>query len=548
MASEQPSFPIRATALVAAIREMLDARGEIVAASVLSRSEVSIQATGYDNWDGGTYIWEVVLRLRPSDFAVLSADERKAYSDAIARAATELSHDQHGHSIGSVRIAPSLGNQSETLTDSLPRLLALRGLTLGRELGSGSYGRVFLATHDALGDARAVKLFEPSALVQGSLAKLDRALERFKREAQILARLRHPNVVRLFDAHLVGNIRFIVTDYCDGVTAKVLVERGRLSFDAAVAIVTPLLEALVEVHAAGVIHRDIAPKNVIVREASDPSPVLIDFGLSGLLEAELADRLTTTALGTPGFSAPELVSDPTCQERRVDVYSMGALLHYLMTGRPPNHAEPTKLLLELGVEPRRVSVIEIGFAAQAARRYPSAQAFLDALRGTGHSSRGTVQPAVAPAIDEESLLQLLGATPRPELASLLGQAHLAFVCAEPEDYVKERLAYVATLLCGTRQLVDVLAGRRWSDSWQGEDELVPAVAQLIALRRGTAVADEKRARDGLARATQLGWLTESEYDAWKPGMQSGSGMRSRYQVSTLGKQLVAKAGVELARR
>lgn len=531
------------------MREMLEARAETKAAATLDRADVSIDATDYDNWDGGTYLWELVLRLRPHEFALLTEGELQASSDAMVRAAKELASGLRGHNIGNVRIAPSLEQvaiaDSESITTELSRLLGLRGLSLGRELGCGSYGRVFHAIHEALGHARAVKVFAPSALVQGSRAKLERALQRFQREAQVLARLRHPAVVRLFDAHLAGNVRFIVTDYCDGVTAKVLVERGPLSFDTAVAIIKPLLEALVEVHAAGVLHRDIAPKNVIIRENSDPSPILIDFGLSGLLEAELTDRLTTTALGTPGFWAPELVADPTCQDPRVDVYSMGALLHYLITGRPPNQAEPARLLTALGIDAGRVLVIETGFAAQTTRRYPSAQAFLNALRGIGQPQAGAIEPVVASAIDDESILQLLGASSRPELASLVHQAHLGFGRTEPAKYAKERLAYLATLLCGTRQCVGLLGGGRWSDLWQSEDELAPALAQLIALSGGAPVADEEKAREVLARATQIGWLSESEYDAWRPGMQSGSGMRSRYQASALGKQLLVEAGIAI---
>lgn len=401
--------------------------------------------------------------------------------------------------------------------------------------------------HDALGHPRAVKVFASSAHVQGSRAKLERALQRFQREAQVLARLRHPSVVRLFDAHLSGEVRFIVTDFCDGLTAKAIVERAPLSFDAAVAIIKPLLEALVEVHAVGVLHRDIAPKNVIIQETAPPTAILIDFGLSGFLEAELTDRLTTTAMGTPGFLAPELVADPTCQDPRVDVYSMGALLHYLLTGRPPNQAEPDRLLTALGIDANRIMVIETGFAAQTTRRYPSAQSFLSALRAVTQSQSELTDQVLTGGIDDDSMLQLLGATARAELAPLVQQAQLVFSRTEPAKHAKERLAYLATLLCGTRQCVELhIDGVRWTDSWQREDEIVPALAQLIALRGGATVADDKKARDVLARATQIGWLNESEYDAWRPGMQSGSGMRSRYQASALGKQLLLEAGFKVS--
>jgi serine/threonine protein kinase len=533
------------------MREMLKARNETTALRLLGQADATLVRTGYDNWDGGTDLWELVLHLRPEEFAVLPEAEVEAASASLAKAAKELTARLQGHGLQGVRVAPSLervaNSGSDQVVADLSHLLAVRGLSLGRELGSGSYGRVFHSTHSALGHERAVKVFAPSALVQGSRAKLERALLRFQREAQVLARIRHPAVVRLFDAHLSGDVRFIITDYCEGETAKTVVEQGLLSFDAAVAIVKPLLEALVEVHSSGVLHRDIAPKNVIVQEGPNPKPVLIDFGLSGLLEADLAERLTTTAVGTPGFWAPELVADPTCQDPRVDVYSVGALLHYLITGRPPNQADPDRLLRAHGIEPRRIVTIEAGFASQVTRRYPTALAFLNALRALDRADHGTHAPAQSQVvIDDETVQQLLGlGRSRPEIESIVQQAHLSLCRRAPEKYAAERDAYLATLLCGVRQWVRLFPDGRWAESWQEEDDFVRAVAQLLAIRSGEVTADQRKAREALGRATQVGWLIETEYDAWRPGMRSGTGMRSQYQVSALGKQLLADSGVEI---
>lgn len=547
--SEAPKFPHDAREFARAAEDMLRARNETAAVDALARGKVSLNCIDYDNWDGGTWLWEMVVAMPPRAFALLDATAVKSATEALTQACRELAGGLQGHSL-SARIIPALPNPStkaglasDDPQTQLADLLAQRGLQLGAEVGSGTYGRVYAATHVSLGHARAVKVFAPSPLVQDSGRKLALALERFQREARVLSRLRHPAVVRLYDAHLEPPLCFIVTEFCEGVTAKTMVERGLVPIEAATTIVTTLLEALVEVHGAGVLHRDISHKNVIISDNSRLAPMLIDFGLSGFLEATLTERLTTTALGTAGFSAPELVSDPTCQDARIDVFSVAALLHYLVTGRPPNLAEPTRLLRGIGVGDQFITVAEKGFAVETARRFASAHDFLEALRGLAPSTVSAAPPTQlgAHTLDFKAVEDLLGCKNMPAVAELVETVRAALSREPPPRFKRDRTAHFATLLCGARQVVAIRQGRQ--DDWQNEDEIVQPLAQLVALTADDATADLDNARAVLSRAVEVGWLTEGQYDAWRPGMSSGSGLRSRYQVSLVGRKLLAEARI-----
>ncbi|MCO5171699.1 MAG: serine/threonine-protein kinase [Planctomycetes bacterium] len=193
-----------------------------------------------------------------------------------------------------------------------------------RELGRGGMGVVYEVTDPALPRRLALKLI------------LDRAdpdaLARFKREVELLARVRHPNVVAV---HAVGRAPegpYVLMDLVEGEPLSRLV--GRFDAARAVEVVRALCGAVEALHAQGVLHRDLKPQNVLVRP--DGTPVLLDFGLA---RGVWADRLTRTGevLGTPRYMAPEQAEgrgSPT-HGARVDVYGLGAILFELLAGAPP---------------------------------------------------------------------------------------------------------------------------------------------------------------------------------------------------------------------
>ncbi len=191
-----------------------------------------------------------------------------------------------------------------------------------REIGRGAMGRVYEATDPVLGRRVALKVLDADSLGP-------EAVRRFLREARLLARVRHPNVVEIHELGRSGGRIFIAMEFVDG--AEFPGPGGR---DAALRRLVAVARALDHVHRQGVVHRDLKPSNLRV----DPSgrPVLMDFGIARGGAEEAAITATGVVLGTPGYMAPEqLLGEAREADPRTDVYGLGALLHEALTGRMP---------------------------------------------------------------------------------------------------------------------------------------------------------------------------------------------------------------------
>ena len=187
-------------------------------------------------------------------------------------------------------------------------------------------GAVWLARDEVLGRHVAVKRV---GMVPGGATP---DLERAEREARLAARLNHPHVVAVFDLVTDADGQWLVMEYVEGVTLAGLVQRdGALDSDQ----VSPLLEqaadALAAAHAAGIVHRDVKPSNILV--TPDGQVKLSDFGIA---RAEADASLTQTGLvtGSPAYLAPEVASGKSATDAS-DVWSLGATLHHALSGRPP---------------------------------------------------------------------------------------------------------------------------------------------------------------------------------------------------------------------
>jgi serine/threonine-protein kinase len=221
----------------------------------------------------------------------------------------------------------------EALREAADRGRELGQYRLQRILGTGGMGSVYSAEHVLLRRPCAIKLIRPDrAADPGSLA-------RFEREVQATAALTHPHVVRIYDYGRTDDGTFYcVMEYLSGVTLDQLVrQHGVLSADRTVFILRQLCSALAEAHAAGLTHRDVKPGNVIVRDGGRQADfaTLLDFGL--VLDRTIGDdKLTTegTLIGTPSFMSPEQAAGETV-DGRSDLYAIGAVGHFLLTGRPP---------------------------------------------------------------------------------------------------------------------------------------------------------------------------------------------------------------------
>ena len=198
--------------------------------------------------------------------------------------------------------------------------------TLDREIGRGGMGAVWLARDEVLGRDVAIKRI--GAAPGGTSPDFERA----EREARLAARLNHPHVVAVFDLVTEEDERWLVMEYVAGVTLAELVRRdGALTPDEASPLVGQAADALAAAHAAGIVHRDVKPSNILV--TSDGQVKLSDFGIA---RAEADASLTQTGLvtGSPAYLAPEVASGEQATAAS-DVWSLGATLYHALDGRPP---------------------------------------------------------------------------------------------------------------------------------------------------------------------------------------------------------------------
>lgn len=194
-------------------------------------------------------------------------------------------------------------------------------------LGGGGMSRVYLARERGLDRLVAVKVLLPELRDR----REDR--ERFRREARVLAALRHPGIMPVFTLGEAAGIPFFAMPYIPGpCLARRLASGGRFTEREACAILADLADAVAASHRAGVVHRDIKPENVLLENGR---PILADFGIATLHSSDQSRSEMTRAFGTIGCMAPEQLLGHVESDERSDIYSIGVLAFHLLTGRPP---------------------------------------------------------------------------------------------------------------------------------------------------------------------------------------------------------------------
>jgi hypothetical protein len=264
------------------------------------------------------------------------------------------------------------------------------------ELGSGGMGQVFRARHALIRRPTAVKVMQPSGEQEQA------AISRFEREVQLTATLTHPNSITIYDFGRTPDQRFYyVMEFLQGLDLQDLVGRyGPVSASRTVFILTQACGALSEAHARGIVHRDIKPSNIFLTERGGLYDFVkvLDFGLAKDVRAEDAVELTKTgvAVGTPRYISPEAVKGED-MDGRSDLYCLGAVAYWMLTGRPPFEATSSVELLidhvkaiptppsqvsELEVPPELDEIVMTCLEKKPDDRFPTAAA-LEAALGTG---------------------------------------------------------------------------------------------------------------------------------------------------------------------
>ncbi len=219
------------------------------------------------------------------------------------------------------------------LRRSVRRAMQLGQYTLQGKIGEGGMGAVYRASHALLRRPTAVKLLPPAKAGETAIA-------RFEREVQHTARLTHPNTVAIYDfGHTADGVFYYAMEYLDGLSLQDLVASdGPQPPERVVHILAQVAGALGEAHAAGLIHRDVKPANILLCERGGIADVakVLDFGLVKEIEAPAKSDLTeaNVVTGTPLFLAPEALTDPSSVDGRADIYALGAVGYFMLTAEP----------------------------------------------------------------------------------------------------------------------------------------------------------------------------------------------------------------------
>jgi eukaryotic-like serine/threonine-protein kinase len=266
----------------------------------------------------------------------------------------------------------------------LPHIL---GYEVQRVLGRGGMGVVYAARHLRLDRSVALKM-----LLAGPYAGLQE-LERFLREAQAVAGLRHPNVVQLYDVGDVDGHPYFTMELVEGGSLARKLAESPLPAREAAALVATVAEAIQAAHDSGIVHRDLKPANVLL--TADGRPKVTDFGLARRLERDGELTLSGAPMGTPNYMSPEQArGDKDAIGPATDVYALGAILYECLTGRPPFRAESAAATLQQVLDnepvpparlnprvPRDLDTICLKcLHKEPLRRYASATALAEDLR------------------------------------------------------------------------------------------------------------------------------------------------------------------------
>ena len=254
------------------------------------------------------------------------------------------------------------------------------------QLGQGGMATVYKAYHAALDRYVAIKVLHPAFTQDPNF------LSRFQREARVVAKLEHPNIVPVYDFAEHEGQPYLVMKFIQGETLKARLARGPLSQQEVLQVVEAVGSALAYAHQQGILHRDIKPSNVILAE--DGRIYLADFGLARIAQAGESTLSTDMLLGTPQYISPEQALGRPDLDEGTDIYSFGVVLYELVVGKVPYSADTpysiihdhiyTPLPLPRQINPQVPEAVERvllkALAKDRAERYPTAAALVEDFR------------------------------------------------------------------------------------------------------------------------------------------------------------------------
>ena len=228
-------------------------------------------------------------------------------------------------------------------------------------LAVGGMGAVYKARQISLDRPVAIKVLTHACSSSLQFRQI------FKCEAQVMAKLNHANLASIYDYGEANGLLYIVMQLVEGRTLHQAAHGQSVAPQESAALISKISKALATAHSSGILHRDIKPANILID--SEINPVVVDFGL-----AHHSDESTMkgeTVFGTPGYTAPEVLAPPYHADQRADIFSLGVLLHELLTGEMPQkpYLPPSSLV---GTDPRYDNVVMRAIHPNPALRYPTA--------------------------------------------------------------------------------------------------------------------------------------------------------------------------------
>lgn len=288
------------------------------------------------------------------------------------------------------------------------------------KLGQGGMATVFKAYHPALDRFVAIKVLHPAFKEDPNF------LARFQREAKVVARLDHPNVVSIYDYSEHQGHSYLVMKFIEGRTLKAALARGPLPSEDGLRIVDAAGSGLSYAHSRGVLHRDIKPSNILLE--NEGGIYLADFGLARIAQAGESTLSSDMLLGTPQYISPEQARGEKELDAGTDIYSFGVVLYEMIVGRVPFNADTPFSIIHDHIYtplpmPRQVNhsvsealerVLLKALAKERADRYQSVSELVEAFRGAV-ANRTVHQGAAAPPDESQPVPSRAGSEDRTAL-------------------------------------------------------------------------------------------------------------------------------------
>ncbi len=363
-------------------------------------------------------------------------------------------------------------------------------------LGRGGMSTVYQATDPNLKRTVAVKLIHPHLSVDPEF------VHRFEQEAAAVARLRHPNIIQVYDFDHDGDTYYMVLEYVPGQTLQAKLKslnavQQRFPLQQTIRIMTTMSDAVAYAHERSMIHRDLKPANVMLNLKEEP--ILMDFGVAKML-GEVHYTATGAIIGTAKYMAPEQAQSARA-DGRADIYSLGVMLYEMTAGSPPFEGEsavsimmkhvneplPNVRKFHNDVPDELVKIIEKALAKFPTNRYQSAAELSHALRATGLASTPSKDPVTVPSFKMEDYLppeDLTSITPPPVVPN-----KQPVRAAQQTNVLKWVVGLgAAVLVCGLISIVGVLQAGQWFFSPEAQT-LAETQPQAVAAAEESLLPD-----------------------------------------------------------